>query len=190
MPRRGLDTEQVVDAAIELADEEGLARATLVHVAGRLGVRPPSLYNHVDGRAALIRLITLRGLDGLAAQIATAAAGLSGADALRATCHAYRDFALANPGCYEAMIAPPKQGDAELLAATDRVLELLAQVLRAWSFDEVQTIDAIRTIRGALHGFVTLQRAGGFGLARRIDDSFECLVETLVAGIGAIAREG
>src|SRR6202007_1548560 len=70
VPRRGLDTDKVLRAAIELADEEGLERATFARLAARLGVRAPSLYNHVDGRAELLRLITLRGLRGLGDAIA------------------------------------------------------------------------------------------------------------------------
>jgi AcrR family transcriptional regulator len=43
MPRVGLDSEAVVSAAAELADAEGLDAVTLARVAGRLGVRSPSL---------------------------------------------------------------------------------------------------------------------------------------------------
>ena len=182
MPRQGLDTEQVVQAAVELADV-GLEQATFARLAERLGVRAPSLYNHVNGRTELLRLLMLRGLGGLGDAIAAAAAGLAGEDALRATAHAYRAYALANPGCYEAMLAAPDDGDREAGEAAARLLALLGAILRAWQLDEQQTIDAIRVLRSALHGFVALERGGGFALARDLDVSFERLTDTLVAGL-------
>ena len=42
-------------------------------------------------------------------------------------------------------------------------------------------IDAIRTLRSGLHGFVALEAAGGFGLPLDVDRSFERLVDALVA---------
>lgn len=179
MPRRGLDTEQVLQAALTLADE-GLERVTFARLAADLGVQAPSLYNHVDGRAALLRLITLRGLGELSDAIATAAAGLSGAAALRATAHAYRTYALAHPGSYEATLAAPTEHDPELQAAAERLLGLLAAILRGWELEGDAAVDAIRVLRSALHGFVTLERGGGFALPRDLDSSFERLVEMLV----------
>lgn len=184
MPRRGLDTEQVLAAALVLADE-GLDQVTFARLAEDLGVRAPSLYNHVDGRAALLRMITLRGLTDLADAIAAAAAGLSGEDALRATAHAYRAFALRHPGTYEATLAAPRQPDPELQAAAERLLALLAAILRGWQLQGDDATDAIRVLRSALHGFVALERGGGFALPRDLDASFEVLVDVLVAGLAA-----
>jgi AcrR family transcriptional regulator len=172
----------VLQAAVELADD-GLEQATFARVAERLGVRAPSLYNHVDGRPALLRLISLRGAGELIDAIATAAAGLAGADALRATAHAYRAYAANNRGCYEATLAAPDPEDRELTAAAERLLELLGAILRAWELDEVELIDQIRILRSALHGFITLERAGGFAMAREPDASFERLIDTLLAGL-------
>lgn len=184
MSRQRLDTEQVLQAALALADE-GLDQATFARLAQVLGVRAPSLYNHVNGRAALLRLITLRGLDDLADAIATAAAGRSGEDGVRAVAHAYRDYARAHPGAYEATLAAPDPADAELRAAAERLLELLGAILRAWKLDDEQTIDAIRVLRSGLHGFVALERGGAFAMARDVDASFEGLVDTVVAGLEA-----
>jgi AcrR family transcriptional regulator len=184
MPRQRLDPEQVLDAAVALADE-GLERVTFARLARRVGVRAPSLYNHVNGRAALLQMITLRGLQELTDAIATAAAGRSGEEALRATGHAYRAYALAHPGTYEAMLAPGLEPDEPVRAAARRLLEMIAAILRAWRLEDEQAIDAMRVIRSALHGFVTLERAGGFAMPRDTDTSFERLLDTLVAGLQA-----
>ncbi len=49
----GIDRARVVEVAAELADANGLDQLTLAQVAARLGVRLPSLYNHVDGLPGL-----------------------------------------------------------------------------------------------------------------------------------------
>ena len=183
MPRAGLDRAQVLDAAGALADHDGLDRVTFARLSSVLGVRAPSLYNHVDGRPALMRLIALRGLGELTEAIASAAAGLAGADALRATAHAYRGYAVEHPGCYEATLAAAPAGDREMQLAGERLLELLAAIMRGWRLEGEEAIDAIRTVRSALHGFVAIERAGGFAMARETDASFEALVDTLIGGL-------
>jgi AcrR family transcriptional regulator len=185
VPRRGLDGGRVLDAAVALADK-GLERVTFARLAEILGVRAPSLYNHVNGRAELLRLIALRALMELSDAIAAAAAGLSGADALRASARAYRSYALAHPGRYEAIVGAPDVKDAELQAAAGHLVELMAAIMRGWQLDGELATDAIRTVRSALHGFVSLERHGGFAIDRDPDVSFEALIDTLAAGLTAI----
>jgi AcrR family transcriptional regulator len=57
-PRRpALDREQVVKAALELLDADGLGDLTMRRLAARLGVRAPSLYVHVRDKQELLTLI-------------------------------------------------------------------------------------------------------------------------------------
>jgi AcrR family transcriptional regulator len=56
-PKPGLSVEQVVRAAIELADAEGLAALSMRRVAERLGVGTMSLYTYVPAKAELIDLM-------------------------------------------------------------------------------------------------------------------------------------
>lgn len=55
-PRRGLNLEQIVDAAVELADEEGFAALSMNRVAERLGFTAMSLYRYVDSKATLLEI--------------------------------------------------------------------------------------------------------------------------------------
>ncbi len=56
-PRQGLSVEQVVAAAIGLADTDGLSAVTMRQVARVLGVVPMSLYTYVPGKAELLDLM-------------------------------------------------------------------------------------------------------------------------------------
>lgn len=60
-PGRSVTVEQVVLAALSLADEEGLAAVTMRAVAERVGVSAMSVYTYVPGKAELLDLM----VDGL-----------------------------------------------------------------------------------------------------------------------------
>lgn len=185
MPRAGLDHDVVVAAAAQIADAEGLDAVTLARVAAVLRVKPPSLYNHVAGRDGLLRGVALLGLDELAATLREAAVGRSGADGLQATAQAYRAYVLAHPGRYAAgAITAPAPDDVEHQAAGAAVLEVMRSVLRSWSLDDEQTLHGLRGVRSAVHGFASLEAAGGFGIKLDLDTSFEHLIAALAVGLG------
>jgi AcrR family transcriptional regulator len=183
VPRRGLDSRQVIEAAVTIADREGLEAVTLARVAASLGVRAPSLYHHVAGHEGLMRAIAVRGVRELTASLQAAALGRAGTEALAATAHAYRAYAHAHPGVYAATLRTAPPGDIELAEAGRAAVEVMAAVLRAWHLEDEEMLHAVRVIRSALHGFVSLEAAGGFGLPLDRDRSFELVIETLAAGL-------
>jgi AcrR family transcriptional regulator len=184
VPRQGLDADRVVDEAARIADADGLSAVTLTRVAAALGVQAPSLYNHVAGRDGLLGLVALRGVTELGDALRDAAVGRAGAEALVALAHAYRDYAHRHPGLYAATVRAPAPGDDEATAASARAVDVLIAVLGAWRLQGNAITHHIRAIRSALHGFVTIEAEGGFGLPVDIDESFELLLATLIAGLG------
>lgn len=48
-PRVGMSLDMILRAAAGIADEKGLNEVTLAAVAKSLNVKPPSLYNFVNG---------------------------------------------------------------------------------------------------------------------------------------------
>src|SRR5919109_4652049 len=90
MSRRvGLDQATVVEAAARLVDEEGIDQLTLSRLAERLGVRTPSLYNHVAGLPGLKRDLAVSCLRDLLDRLMRATIGKSGAEAIVALADAY-----------------------------------------------------------------------------------------------------
>ena len=183
MARAGLDSDAVVAAAAQLADAHGLEAVTLARLAGILGVRPPSLYAHVDGLPDLRRRLAARGARELAGELQAAAAGRSGGEALHAVADAYRAYARAHPGTYAALQRAPAPGDVDTAAAASRVVDVMLAVLRGYRLEGNDAIHATRLIRSALHGFVTLESGGGFAMPLALDDSFGRLVEVLDGGL-------
>jgi hypothetical protein len=64
----------------------------------------------------------------------------------------------------------------------------MGAVLRGFGLPDERAVDAIRTARSALHGFVMLEAGGGFGMPVSVDRSFETLLDTVVAGMRALAH--
>ncbi|MBU8857269.1 MULTISPECIES: TetR-like C-terminal domain-containing protein [unclassified Micromonospora] len=179
MPRAGLTPATVVREAAALADEAGYDRLTLAALAARLGVALPSLYKHVRGADALHQKLAVLATAEIADVLTTAAAGRSGGEALRAVATAYREYARRHPGRYRAAQRAPDPADPDHLAAGERAVGAIRAVLLGYGLDGDAAIDAIRMFRAAVHGFVALEAAGGFGLPRDTDRSFGELVAGL-----------
>jgi AcrR family transcriptional regulator len=179
MPRVGLTSERVIDEAAALADEVGLDGLVLSAIAARVGVAQPSLYKHVSGLAAVRRELAVRGVRELRAELLAATAGKARGDALRALADAYRAYAHAHPGCYEASIVAPEPGDAEHVQASEESLAVVAAVLAGYGITGTDAVDAIRAVRAALHGYAVLERSGGYRMPGDLDRGFERLVTML-----------
>ena len=187
MPRAGLSREAVVDIGVELIDAEGYAALTLAAVAGRAGVAVPSLYKHIPSLAALRSAVALVGIRELGRRSAAATVGRSGDDALRALGREIRAFSRQHPGLYAATEVAPDIDDLELIQAAGDAVAVIAAVLRGFDLPDARSIDAIRAARASIHGFVALEAGGGFGMPDDVDQSFEALLDMLVAGVRALA---
>jgi AcrR family transcriptional regulator len=179
----GIDRARVVAVAAELADEVGLEALTLAAVATRLGVRLPSLYNHVAGLPGLHRELARLGARELLEQISRATIGKSEDAAVLALGQALRAYIVAHPGRYAASVRAPAADDLELQRLAQPIIDVVLAVLAPYGLDGDAAIHAVRGLRSITHGFATLELAGGFGLALDRDESFMRLLRAYVAGL-------
>ena len=193
MPRAGLSTSAVVDAAVDLVDEKGWAALTLAAVASRTGVAAPSLYKHVRNLEALQQKVSARATAELAQALTRSVAGRSGEEALRCLADAFRDYALAHPGRYPLTQRIPDAADPEHVAAGEQAVQAVFAALRGYGLEGDEAIHATRAARSALHGFVSLEIDGGFALRQDIGHTFERLVSVLhvsLAGWNTVTPAG
>lgn len=183
MAREPLDQDKVVAAAAVIADKEGLDALTLTRVAKELGVRQPALYRHVESYQDLVRLLSLKGREKLGAELASAAIGVSGDDAVAAVGRAWRRAVAANPGLYAATDRYPCAGDPELEDAVERIVGIIAAALAGFDLDDDYRVHAARALRSAFHGFAHLEAGDGHPHPHGLDDTFDGMVELLCAGI-------
>ncbi len=187
-PKAGLTTRSVVDAAIALADADGLDRLSLARVAEELGVRSPSLYEHVDGVDGLRQALRLRGLETMAFLFRRATTGRSGDDAVRALADAFRRFGREHPALYQATVRSVERDSPEVKEAAGEVLEILYAVLSGYRIKGQEAVHATRYLRSVLHGFMSLEAAGGFGMPTDLEASYRRIVEALVVNLGNWGR--
>ena len=188
-PRRTLDQAQVIECASALADSEGFDAVTLTRVANELGVRQPALYRHVDGYDDLVKLLALRGRAKLASSLTEAAIGVSGEDAVVAIGRAWRELVRTHPGLYAATDRYPCAGDVELEEAVERIVAVIARALGSFSIDEDERVHVARGLRSSFHGFSHLESGDGHPHEHDLDDTFDHLLELLIAGIRHLERD-
>jgi AcrR family transcriptional regulator len=183
-----LDKETVVEAAATILNTEGVEALTLNRLAQELGVKTPSLYNHVDGLPGLYRDLALLNARSLGERFTQAAIGKAGPTALVAIARAYRVYIKQSPGVYLASVRASgtrQPVDAELSAAEEISLRVIVAVVASFGLTGDDALHAVRGLRSLVHGFTTLEIAGGFGLPLSLDESFERLLQMFVRALQA-----
>ena len=188
MRKMNLDKQTVVKAAAELTDEIGLNDLSLKLLAEKLGVRSPSLYNHIGSLAELKTELMLYGWRQLEDELIRAAAGEKGFDAVRLMSRAFFEFAMNNKGVFEAMLWYNKYDDETSDEATKGLFELIYKVLAAENISRERAEHLIRTLRGFLEGFSLLVIKDSFGHPADIYESFEISLDVIIEGMKATNR--
>src|ERR687896_2421774 len=112
--------EQVLDAALELADEGGLAAVTMASVGARLGVEAMSLYRHVANKEEMLDGL----VDRVFAEIEAPADARDWRDALRQRAISVREALRRHPWAIGLMESRAQPGPATL-GHHDAMLALL-----------------------------------------------------------------
>jgi AcrR family transcriptional regulator len=181
-----LDTDAVLDEALRLLERGGDGALGFNRLARALGVKPPSLYNHVAGDADLRRRVAIRGWALFDAGSQRRARGLNGEDTLRAFAKAYREFAHSHPGLFGVMSTvrlAPADKDFSALAAP--LLDRISSPIRDLGVQGGDVLHGVRAFRAAVHGFVVLERQQQFAMDASVKKSFDRLIDILLLGIRA-----
>ncbi|MBK8902616.1 MAG: WHG domain-containing protein [Anaerolineaceae bacterium] len=182
--RRWLNRELVIKRAAELVDEAGSVTAvSLTGLAHTLEIRTPSLYNHVASLEDLQVGLAVYGARLLLADLRQAAQGMVGQEAIMAIAAAYRQFAHSHPGLYPLTIRAPEPEETELVALSQELIQLLLLIMSSLGLQGDDAIHAIRGLRAILHGFTSLEAAGGYKMALDQEESFRRLVSAYLAGL-------
>ncbi|MFC3418802.1 TetR/AcrR family transcriptional regulator [Salinicoccus hispanicus] len=187
--RTKLDTDLILEKATALVDAHGLDQLSLISLAQELHIKPPSLYNHVDGLQSLKQKLSLYGTEQLYAHLLPAAVGKTGDQAVHALSQAYIDFVKIHPGLYDAANRISKPLDEKLEHAQTAIVKLVLQVLQEYELQEEAAIHTVRGLRSILHGFASLERTGGFQMSVDLDESFSVTISTYLEGIHSMVEK-
>ena len=172
--RRQETIEQVLDIAVEVMAEQGVAGLTLGEVARRMGIRPPSLYVYFDGKNALYDALFERGWRDLLATMRAVEAASDGRDLvadLLASESAFVRWAVEHPAYAPLMFWRPVPGfvPSERAYAPATELERMAReflvVLRSAGLLRPDAdLDLVyRTQTAVIAGVITQQLANAPG---------------------------
>lgn len=188
MGRIGRNRDDIIESAIKIMDKKGLASFQLSDVAESMDMKTPSLYNHFDGLDDLIRCVQLRTNQLLYEFMLAASKDLEGKEAFKALCGAYRNFFKKHTGIYETMTIAIDLKDKELLQATFKPVELVTKILSTVNMDADFGVHIMRSIRCALHGFVSLEAKGNMILKTSADESFDVMIDILTESVWSKTR--
>ncbi|MEI6102233.1 MAG: WHG domain-containing protein [Eubacteriales bacterium] len=187
MQQRTLDRRAILLAAATLAEETGIENLTLSGLAESLGVKSPSLYNHIGGLNDLFTGLAELGLTRFGATIRDAAVGKSKEDALIAIARAYRRFASENPELYKCIMKLPALDRDSLQESVDALERILLMVLEPYQMGKPDEIHMSRIWKSAIHGFISLEASGFFKSEYDIEESFDRMIRCILTGMHVVS---
>jgi AcrR family transcriptional regulator len=145
---------QIVDAARRLLEEQGPEALSMRNVAAEIGIRAPSLYEHVADKRALESAIIAAGLREQA--VALTEALHASADPLVAMTGAWRGWALAHPHVYRLIYVRDLDREDSAVAGAER-----SAAEPMWELCGGDVV-AARVIWAFSHGMVQLELSDRF----------------------------
>lgn len=185
-PRSNLTKELVVQAAVDILNAEGMDALSLNRLAEKLGIRTPSLYNHVDGLPGLMQELSILNAYNLAERLSEAAIGRSGPESVMSMMQAYRSYIKEFTGLYLSTLRASGMQEVtntELQKEEARAVKVGLAVMASFGLHGDDAIHAVRALRSIVHGFTTLEVSGGFGMPLDLDESFARLIDLFIAGL-------
>ena len=153
-----LTREQVLVAALQIIDEDGVEALTMRRLGQALDRNPMGIYRHAADKDALLDGVVEHVLSGLVVSREPGRDEESDGDgdwetALRRTAHAFRRIALAHPNAVPLLVTRSVTGPLALRPlGTLRPLEELLEVFIAAGFDPHGALHATRLFTGFLYG--------------------------------------
>lgn len=159
-PTRGLDHRRIAEAAVGIADEEGLTAVTMSSVARSLGFTTMSLYRYVSSKDELLRLMQDAAV-GVPAKAQLPAVWPAG---IKAWADLIRESYRAHPWLMDL----PRDQAAVLMPNTLRAAELGLATMTGLNLDDGEKIGVILLISQHVMSLVELERSlaveGGLSL--------------------------
>jgi AcrR family transcriptional regulator len=168
--------EALVEAALELIAEGGLASLNLTEAAKRVGVTAAAPYRHFASRDELLNEVARRGFLSFGERIEKAwdEGRPDAATAMWRMCAAYLAFARAEPGLYSAMFGSVTTLSTEASAdAADHALDILWRSVVAFLRQRDAPAQGARKLALQLwalaHGVAMLSISGHLDAAKGLD---------------------
>lgn len=177
---QSLGRKDVVAAGLACIVEEGPDALNVNRVAQRLGIRTPSLYNHVTGADDLRRAVVLEVLERASLEVQQPEDESDAMAFIRALAHGMRHFAQSNANLYIFLMAAPLSWDADPYAPHwMRTQERFIDSVRRFNLPAHDQVHAARFLFASILGFIRLELRGSYAAQGYADESFDWMLDTL-----------
>ena len=162
MARQGLTRADIIGAAIEMIESEGLHSFSLRELANRLHIKAASLYNHIRSSDELHTEIGYYAISELKKAQLDALAGKERSEAIESLADAYYRFGKERPEIYKVILSLPMvKNDAIHIAGFD-IVEPIMTAMAGYHLTREQMMHLQRVFRSIMHGFISQEEAGCF----------------------------
>lgn len=162
---------EIVAAGRDLLEADGASRLTMQAVAGRVGVRAPSLYKRVRDRDALLGLVAAATIDDLALRLAATDGTIAG------LARTFRAFAHQRPEGFRLILSAGADVDSHARVSAP-VLLVAGELVGS-----AEALEAARLITAWATGFIIMELAGAFHLEGDLESAFEFGLARLSAAL-------
>ena len=173
---------EVIKTASDMADRNGLHNVSLKAIAENLGIRTPSLYNHIGSLDELLREIAHSGMRTMNEKMIRAAIGKTGDSALKLVAVEYLNYMIEHPGVYEIIQWASWNGTEETAIIFNDYLSLLKTLICSCGFNPDKTTEILSMVTGMLHGYTTLQLRYAFSNPDKVRKELSEAIDTLLLG--------
>lgn len=173
----------VLQAASEIADEQGLNNVSLKAIAEKLGIKTPSLYNHINSLDDLLRDIAHTGMLAMNSRMTQVSIGSVGDAAIKKVGVEYLNYMIEHPGIYETIQWATWHGTEETARIYNDYINLLKVLLRSCNIQEDHIEEALNLITAVFHGYTTLQLRYAFSEPEKVRNQLLDAIDTVLKGI-------
>lgn len=187
MGAKGLTKPLILAEAVACMESTGQPVVSLHEVARRLGVKTPSLYNHIENTKELRYEIFQYAIEQFVANQRAATENKRRDEAVRAFAEAYHTFAVENKGLYRLIMSIPSEEDDRAKEVAIPLLETVVEILSDYGLTEESIAHWQRVFRAILHGFISEEDLGYFYYYKSIDlkKSRDIAVQCFLDGLHA-----
>lgn len=187
MNSKGLSREVIVKEAINYIRESNQEIISLHEIARRLGIKTPSLYNHIKSNKELQYDVFKYAINLFVDNQKEAIKGLKKDDAIKAFSNAYYNFAKENKGLYKLIMSIPSKDDEYAKEIALPLLNIVVEILKEYELTDFEIAHWQRVFRAILHGFISEEELGYFYFYDDISlyDSQNLAIQCFLDGIKA-----
>ena len=178
--------DDVLAAARDMLDDVDWDRLNMVALAERVGIKGPSLYNHVENIDDLRRQLWIMVVREMGEAIRDAVLGLSGDDAVRAIATSYRDYAHQHPRRYALPVSIPGLKGPDIAAAISVATDTASAVFRWYGITGDDAAIANTLLSTNMSGFLAMELQGAMQVDP--DRAYDMMVENFIAGLRSMQQ--